>query len=431
MVEEWKQDQLDLTEQAKIDGGTVDPADVEDQTDVYGDLLEEAHEALTQNQQWRVKELADGLVAQHGLRMGRESGEYRRLCRELLKARVSLLEEEIRRMDGRYTAGVSQEVSSAVVAPAVVVPSVDLRKAFDAYMSQHAYRRPATQRDIELTLTEFLRMSHLDWTTVDVRRDFVKATCTKWKDLQLARVSARSFNKKVSYLQHLFRWMVTHDQLEKNPLEGLSVAARQQRMESNARQPFTPEQMRVLLDSLLSVEKKDAHFWCAVVVMHTGMRGGEAFPLYADQVKVQDGIDYIDLYEDEARELFLKNAASMRKVPVSSALLGLGFMDFVRATRRKAGDKARLFPGLSRTWDVSMYVKRVMRRVGIVDRRLTLHSTRHFYATQYVRAGVQSEVRHRLLGHSLPGSTQNTDYVHLNNLFPLEMLREAIEKVQF
>ena len=98
--------------------------------------------------------------------------------------------------------------SSAAVAPSVasptplVVPSIDLRTAFDSYMSQHAYRRPATQRDIELTLNEFLNMSSLSWTTVDARRNFIKATCIKWKDRQLAKVSARSFNKKLSYLQH-------------------------------------------------------------------------------------------------------------------------------------------------------------------------------------------------------------------------------------
>jgi hypothetical protein len=231
-------------------------------------LLEEAHEALTGNQQWKVKSLADGLVEQHGLKVGRESGEYKRLCRELLKARVSLFEEEIRRMDGRYTVVPSATAPSPMMPPAVVVPSVDLRNAFDSYMSQHTYRRPATQRDIELTVSEFLKMSDLDWKTVDVRRDLVKATCTKWKDLQLARVSARSFNKKMSYLQHLFRWMVTHDMMEKNPLEGLSVATRQQRVESNVRKPFTTEQMRVLLDSLLGATKKTPA---------SGVRAGHAY----------------------------------------------------------------------------------------------------------------------------------------------------------
>lgn len=200
---------------------------------MYGDLLEEAHDALVGNHQWLVRSLADGLVQQHGLKMGRASGEYRRLCRELLKARVSLYQEEMRRMDGQYTPDVT---SSPRPAPApVVMPSVELRTAFDSYMSQHTYRRPATQQDIQQTLNEFLQMSGLDWTTADVRRDFVKATCTKWKDQQLTKVSARSFNKKHSYLQHFFRWMVTHDQLEKNPLEGLSVAARQQKMESTVR----------------------------------------------------------------------------------------------------------------------------------------------------------------------------------------------------
>ena len=430
LVEEWKQAELDRTEQAKIESGAFDLDDIEDQTDIYGDLLEEAHEALISNKQWQVTGIADGLVKEHGLKMGRASGEYRRLCRELLKARVALYEEEIRRMDGRYTQPAVAAPSPIMPPAPLVQPSIALRTAFDSYMSQHAYRRPATQQEIKQTLNEFLQMCGFDWSTVEVRKDFVKATCTKWKDQQLAKVSARSFNKKLSYLQHFFRWMVTHDQLEKNPLEGLSVAARQQKMESSVRKPFTIEQMRAILDTLLKTRKKDAHFWGTVLVMNTGMRGGEAFPLCVDQVKERDGIDFIDLYEDKERDLLLKNANSARKVPLSSALLGLGFMDYVKA-RRKAGSKARLFPGLSRTWDLSMTIKRAMRKASISDPLLTLHSCRHFWATELMKAGVQSEIRHRLLGHALPGSAQNQTYVHMEDAFPVKVLKDAAEKARF
>jgi len=297
-------------------------------------------------------------------------------------------------------------------------------------MSQRAYRRPATQQEIKQTLNEFLKMCGFDWSTVEVRKDFVKATCTKWKDQQLAKVSARSFNKKLSYIQHFFRWMVTHDQLEKNPLEGLSVAARQQKMESSVRKPFAMKQMRAIRDTLLKTRKKDAHFWGTVLVMHTGMRSGEAFPLCVDQVKEQDGIDFIDLHEDKERNLLLKNSNSARKVPLSSALLGLGFMDYVK-TRRKVGPKARLFPALSRTWDLSMTIKRAMRKASISDPLLTLHSCRHFWATELMKAGVQLEIRHRLLGHALPGSAQNQTYVYMEDAFAVKVLDEAVEKVKF
>jgi len=144
LVEEWKQAELDRTEQAKIESGAFDLDDIEDQTDIYGDLLEEAHEALISNKQWQVTGIADGLVKEHGLKMGRASGEYRRLCRELLKARVALYEEEIRRMDGRYTQPAVAAPSPIMPPAPLVQPSIALRTAFDSYMSQHAYRRPAT-----------------------------------------------------------------------------------------------------------------------------------------------------------------------------------------------------------------------------------------------------------------------------------------------
>jgi integrase len=156
------------------------------------------------------------------------------------------------------------------------------------------------------------------------------------------------------------------------------------------------------------------------------MRGGEAFPLRVDQVAK----DHIDLVEDKARGLLLKNGSSVRTVPLHSCLLGLGFMEFVEG-RRRAEAKGRLFPTLKRTFDLSRFFGTALKKVGIVDRRLSLHSTRHYWGTALTTAGVQSEVRHRLLGHSLPSSAQNSTYVHLENAFSLEKLKEAIEKVQF
>jgi hypothetical protein len=44
IVGQWAHEQLEVTEQAKSESSGFDASDVDDQKDVYGDLLEEAHE---------------------------------------------------------------------------------------------------------------------------------------------------------------------------------------------------------------------------------------------------------------------------------------------------------------------------------------------------------------------------------------------------
>lgn len=55
IVRQWAQEQLEVTEQAKAESSGFDPSDLDDQKDVYGDLLEAAHEHLTEshNGAWR------------------------------------------------------------------------------------------------------------------------------------------------------------------------------------------------------------------------------------------------------------------------------------------------------------------------------------------------------------------------------------------
>lgn len=70
-----------------------------------------------------------------------------------------------------------------------------------------------------------------------------------------------------------------------------------------------------------------------------------------------------------------------------------------------------------------------LRKVGIIERTLTLHSTRHYWETAFVHAGVQMELRRYLTGHALPGTVGNTEYLHMK--WPLKVLKEAVEKVTF
>lgn len=120
VVRQWMDEELEKTEEAWAGNGAVDLDDVDDYKDIHYDQLEQAVESLQQNQQWEVKGLADELVSQHSLPVEKGSSDYGRLCRELLRAKVELLQEEIRRLDGDF------QPRPAVAAPSAIssLPSV-------------------------------------------------------------------------------------------------------------------------------------------------------------------------------------------------------------------------------------------------------------------------------------------------------------------
>ena len=159
LVSQWINSELERTEQALAEGGTNSLDEAEDYKDVYGTLLEEADEARAMNQQWKVKDIALELTTRHGLSIQPGSPEFGRLCHELLKGRVELFREEIRRRDGEYR----QTARSSQIEPRTNVteakpPTITkpFSVVFGKYLEENKERQPRTQRQIHSGFLKFI-----------------------------------------------------------------------------------------------------------------------------------------------------------------------------------------------------------------------------------------------------------------------------------
>ena len=72
-------------------------------------------------------------------------------------------------------------------------------------------------------------------------------------------------------------------------------------------------------------------------------RREEAGQLYVKDIGETDGVPFIQITNEE-KDQSVKNEGSKRRVPIHSALISLGFMEYVDSIKR-AGH-ARLFPQL-------------------------------------------------------------------------------------
>ena len=95
----------------------------------------------------------------------------------------------------------------------------------------------------------------------------------------------------------------------------------------------------------------------------------------------------------------------VRFVPVHAELLRLGFSGYVEAQRRRVGSNGQLFDVLvcnsngSLTADMSKRLNGLLRAIGITDRRIVFHSTRHTFKHYARMCGIPKATLDALTGH--------------------------------
>ncbi len=209
--------------------------------------------------------------------------------------------------------------------------------------------------------------------------------------------------------------------LRVDPLAGVKFRIKADASKPVSRLPYSDDDAVRLLAS--AREQQGALRWLPLVLAYTGARigeiaqlrredvrfatpeqarkGGDAGGIVAD-AKRREGIYFLRL-TNEGEGQTLKNLSSRREVPLHSAIIEAGFLDFVA----KVGAGDYLFPevtagkygnkgdGASRD-----YRKWARTTVGITDPRLTAHSWRHRIEDQLRDVGAPEDVRDALTGHA-------------------------------
>lgn len=280
------------------------------------------------------------------------------------------------------------------------------------------------------------------WTTRDELAGMRLADAARaWTQLGGPTRSARTVNREVSAVSAFFMWLEDNAYVEESVAKGFR--SRIDKLK-HSYPPFTDDQLRVLFNSPLFTsahetkehlagldEIRDWRYWLPLCALYTGARAGEIAQLEtADVCRVED-IWVFDFNDRGDGTKKLKTASSRRIVPVHPALVSLGFLNLVRGARpeghRLFGD---LEPGPRGDWSYhpSKFWARYLRRIGMKQRGLNLHSFRHTFADECRRAGVDEGVLKALLGHSDHSQTGRYGKLALGNL---RQRKEAIDLISF
>jgi len=180
---------------------------------------------------------------------------------------------------------------------------------------------------------------------------------------------------------------------------------------------------------------RDAAYWVPLLALFYGARREELCQLAPEDVYEEVYLDetgaeqraWVIRITDAGEGQKVKNAGSVRRVPVHAALIARGFLAFAAARQ----GNARLFFNrgpVTHTEEGAAFGKwfsQCLRRdCGITDPKLVFHSFRHAFKDHCRALLISEEVSDALSGHA--SSRVSRRYGGLT--FPLHPLVEAVQK---
>lgn len=223
----------------------------------------------------------------------------------------------------------------------------------------------------------------------------------------------RTINRYSTALSLVWKWAKKTGRYDgENPWED------QQRKEPEKRKseklPFAVDELSKLLQATPTVrpnrhDTASALPWLCLIAAYSGMRLNEICSLRTTAIQKSEGVWFFDVTE-------AKTEAGDRRVPIHSAILKAGLLEFV-----KHGDEW-LFPGLKaggpddkRSWYVSKRFTELRRGLGVVrldpvsgKDKVDFHSFRRSAIQALERARVPQSEAAQIVGHERAGITFGT-----------------------
>ncbi|WP_083849960.1 site-specific integrase [Moritella dasanensis] len=228
-----------------------------------------------------------------------------------------------------------------------------------------------------------------------------------------------------------FNWCIKSDIVEKNYFEKLPLS-RKTHKDSDERKIWYKNDLNTLFNADIWATgkcKHDYQFWLPLIALHTGARLTEIAQLRVEDIKDMCGIKCFHINEEHKFQK-LKNPDSMRYIPIHSALVDLGFIDFV-ATKSSGW----LFNGLlNKQGEVprdglgtkaSKWFLHHKDKLGIEEP--VFHSFRHTVANEFKQKSVPEQQAMGVLGHK----SQSITYARYDKDLNVPLLQETIEQLDF
>jgi len=443
IVKGYVKQALAESEGDRVMGKPLNPEQFDSNIFAYDWVLDDLKEALAFRDTKTVLKFVDGLLKDQNIELDKNSETYRKLCREMLKAQIKVLEIDRRREFGDYSIDRDDAQIGIQAAhedlPEESSPSIPLSQLIEEHFNERLRAGRWSPRTIKeykngfRVLREFLgadtpvnRINHQDMQNykrmlLHLPANFSKSK--KWKEMTLKDVMTLKLDKKellsVSainrYLMNakaVFGHGVRNGYLKTNYADGLQLPKQKRPHEQRA--AFGNDDLHKIFHSKNYVEDKFQQpymFWLPVLGLYTGARIEELCQLHCEDVYQVDGIWCIDINDNGEKRL--KNEPSKRVVPLHPVLTEtLNFPGYVQQLRVKGA--VRVFPELKKQSHAFSHAAskwfndRYKKQVGIKNedgKKKVFHSFRHTLTDHLKQKLVGTSLIDELTGHALQGES--------------------------
>ena len=211
------------------------------------------------------------------------------------------------------------------------------------------------------------------------------------------------------------------------------------RTPKSARRPHTPYS-DAQLKSIFAPKRRFFRkypdlFWGCMIALFTGSRKNAVFTLQYKDIVQRDGIWCINFVSDYPGIKKLKNENSERVVPIHSALIKMGFLDYVRRKRHKLPTDF-IFPHVCLTprGALSSHMTRrfflFLEQIGVRDEsmgRYDFHSFRKNANITMERCGIIRSYIDKIIGWQSRGSEGERSYSN----YTIKQLSEQLELLRY
>lgn len=212
------------------------------------------------------------------------------------------------------------------------------------------------------------------------------------EELESRSLSQGTLKSYWDALRTLFSVARSEGRIETNPMDGIFLRRRTKKFsEQNRKQAFNIEQTAMIIKML---DQEPVEFaWIVKILVFHGMRSGEVTQLRVDDFARLNGVAVIRIHDQFGS---LKNSSAKRDIPLHPACYGIeAFLrsrsgDYVFSQDHWRSDRFQRY--------ASLFLRT---KVGISDRRHTMHSFRHSWRSLARELGMPSPISRAIMGHSL------------------------------
>jgi integrase len=366
------------------------------------------------------KRVADLLKDQGIDQIEKDSESYIKLCREIYRADLKLLDVEKRHLQGDY----SYQKDLPEIFPALfkqlpetnIQTSSQLSKVIDDYRKEKIRTwKPRTVTEIDRALNHL--KNYLGETTpvhsIDGRimREYKQMLL----DEEIKPGKTRSIkpinDKYLCFVKAFFTFAKDNQYIPDNPAEGISIKDSRKKKAHKKQDVFAREDLKRMFCESPEFGKdgleQPHYFWIPLIGLYTGMRLEEICQLYVSDLKEIDGFWCLEALEEEEHPEKSIKTGERRAVPLHPFLVNdLNFITYVNSLPDQDG---RIFPETNWVAKANRYGhhfsiwfsdfrKRCL--TNVKPRKKTFHSLRHTLKTHLAEMGVDVLYNHYLTGHA-------------------------------